>query len=280
MPSIQKAPRRFAARTQAMVQNFQTNLEDYLLQTEKEELNPDAIKRDLKLLLRDPKEGLERLEERWAACDRDTLVAILAQRDDLTEAEVHQIVDQVEAAQRQLVEQVREIQTWTQAQFVQLAEKIRTYFKDLKPRDLAYESIQTDLQKLLTLPQEGVETVGNYLRDLNRETLTTLLSARQDLSQFVVNQIVDRAEAVRLGVLEQLERLSQEANNRLQELQQQAQQRAEATRKAAAIAAWWLLSIVFSSALVAALGGALAVKGWALFNWVATAWQAIKGWVI
>lgn len=272
MTQTLKMPRRFAARAQTTLQDFQANLEDYLRDTDKEELNPEAIKRDLQLLLHDPKTGLEQWGERLSEIDRSTLVALLAQRTDLTAAEANQIVDQMEAVRQQLIEQVQTVRHRTQEILETLLEKIRTYFTSLNLPELNYEGIQTDLQKLLNLPQESFENLGDHLRDLNRDTLIKLVSTRQDLSQFVANQIVNRVDAVRLGALEQVDLLRQEAENRLQDLKQQAQQQAEATRKTAAIAAWWLFSIVFTSAITSAIAGAMAVKGISLFTELFTKW--------
>jgi len=48
-----QAPRRLAKRATKQVVDFEANLENYLRNTNKEELNPEGIKRDLQLLLND-----------------------------------------------------------------------------------------------------------------------------------------------------------------------------------------------------------------------------------
>ncbi|MGA7937856.1 MAG: hypothetical protein WCA35_30180, partial [Kovacikia sp.] len=265
LTSLQKAPRRFASRTQTILKSFRSVLEDYLRHIDKAELNPEGIQQDLKQLLQDPKAGLEQLGDRLAEFDRATLIDWLTQRGDLSETEMNQIVDQIEAARQQVLEQVQMTQARLQELIENLLEKIRSYFTSLTLPELNYEDIQADFKALLNSSQEGFEAIGTRLSHWNHDTLTTLLSARQDISQFVADQIADRTEAVRLQLLEQLERVRQEADNRVQELKQRAQQQAEATRRAAAIAAWWLFSIVFSSAITAAIAGAIAVKG--LANW-------------
>jgi len=53
--------------------------------TPTEELNPEGIKRDLQLLLNDPRAGLGNLGDRLKQFDRSTLVALLSQREDITE---------------------------------------------------------------------------------------------------------------------------------------------------------------------------------------------------
>ncbi len=241
--TLSKAPRRLAVRTQTFVEDFQANIEEYLHHTDKDEFNLEGIKRDLTLLLHDPKVGLEQLGERLSHYDRATLLALLAQRGDLTEAEASQIVDQIETVRQQLLEQFQAMQQRIQDLLETLLEKIRSYLNSLPLPELDYDRLQTDLQRLLNLSQEGVETLGDHLRNLNRDTLTTLLSSRQDISQFVANQVVDQFELIRLQALEQVEGLRQEAEERLQELKAQAQKQAEATRKAAAIAAWWLFEL-------------------------------------
>jgi len=62
--------------------DFEANLENYLRNT-KEELNPEGIKRDLQLLLNDPRAGLGNLGDRLKQFDRSTLVALLSQREDI-----------------------------------------------------------------------------------------------------------------------------------------------------------------------------------------------------
>jgi len=75
------------------VVDFEANLENYLRNTNKEELNPEGIKRDLQLLLNDPRAGLGNLGDRLKQFDRSTLVA-LSQREDITERK-NQIADQI-----------------------------------------------------------------------------------------------------------------------------------------------------------------------------------------
>jgi len=60
----------------------------------REETNPEGIKRDLQLLLNDPRAGLGNLGDRL---NSSTLVA-LSQREDITE-EANQIADQIGCSQ-------------------------------------------------------------------------------------------------------------------------------------------------------------------------------------
>lgn len=90
-----RAPRRLASRASEQAQDVQSSLTDYLKNTDREELNPEGIQRDLKLLLRQPQAGLEQWRDRLSQVDRGTLVALLSQREDLSEEDVNRIIDQV-----------------------------------------------------------------------------------------------------------------------------------------------------------------------------------------
>jgi hypothetical protein len=78
------------------LQQQQQSIEDYLRNTGKYELNPEGIKRDLQKLLDEPNEGIRRVRGRLARFDRNTLVALLAQRPEFSEQEINQTIDSVE----------------------------------------------------------------------------------------------------------------------------------------------------------------------------------------
>jgi len=82
------------ARTQA--DQLRQRVEEYLRNTNKEELNPEGIKRDFRMLLEDPQAGFSALRARLSQFDRDTLVQLLSQRQDLSEEQVNQILDNLE----------------------------------------------------------------------------------------------------------------------------------------------------------------------------------------
>jgi len=258
--TIIKAPRRFATRTQERVRDFQDNLAGYLRNTNREELNPDAIKRDLQLLLNDPRAGLGSLSDRLSHFDRATLVALLSQREDISEEDVNRVVDQVLSVRDQAMEQVRMVQRRIQSVVDGIFARIRDYLNGLERPELNYEGIQRDLRTTFHDPQAGFEALRDRLGHFNRETVVALLSSREDISEADANRIIDQVEGARLSVLRRAERVQQEAQRRLEDVKRQAKKQAEETRKAAASAAWWLFGTAIVSAAFSALGGALAVS--------------------
>ncbi|AFY46954.1 hypothetical protein Nos7524_1060 [Nostoc sp. PCC 7524] len=257
--NIVRAPRRLATRTQQRVETFQAYLEEYLRQTGKEELNPEGIKRDVQLLLHDPRVGMESFSDRLAHFDRATIIALLKIREDISDQEAARIADNMISVRDQFVEQVRGIQRRIQDVIDGIFERIRHYLNSLERPELNYDGIKHDVRTLFEDPQAGFDALRDRLSSFNRDTLVAIMSSREDISEADANRIVDQIERARNTVLQRAERLQQQAQHRLEEMKYQAQRQAEETRKAAASAAWWLFATAIVSALFSALGGAIAV---------------------
>ncbi len=256
---IVRSPRRLASRTQQRVRDFQTNLADYLRNTHRDELNPAGIQRDLQLLFSDPRAGFQNLGDRLSQVDRATIVALLAQREDMTQAEAERIVDQVLVVREQFFSQVQRIQDRIQAVIDGIFNRIRDYLNSLDRPELNYEGIRRDVRTLFYDPKAGFEAIRDRLGSFNRDTLVALLSSREDISEADANRVIDQIESARSSVLRRAERFQQEAQLRLEEVKHQAKKQAEETRKAAASAAWWLFGTAVVSAAASAIAGAIAI---------------------
>ncbi|MEH2043630.1 MFS transporter [Nostoc sp.] len=254
-----RAPRRLASRTQQRVESFKGYLEEYLRQTGKEELNPEGIKRDLQLLLHDPRVGVESFGDRLSQFDRSTIIALLKIREDISDQEAAQIADNMVSVRDQFVEQVRSIQRGIQDAIDGVFGRIRNYLNSLDRPELNYDSIKRDVRTVFDDPQAGFDALRDRLSSFDRDTLVAIMSSREDISEEDANRIIDQIERARNTVLQRAERIQHEAQRRLEQVKHQAQRQAEETRKAAATAAWWLFATAFVSAIFSALGGAIAV---------------------
>ena len=259
--SIVKSPRRLASRAQKTVRDFQGSLENYLRNTDKEALNPEGIKRDLQLLFSEPGMGMQSLGDRVKHLDRDTLVALLSQREDISQEEANRIADQIESVRNQIVEQVQMVQDKLQSAIDGIFAKIRDYLNSLDRPELNYEGIKRDFRKVFDDPQAGFDAIKERLGEFDRGTLVALLSSRSDISETDAHRIVDQIEGARDSVLLRSERLQNEAKKRIKQLKHKAKQQAEDAREAAATAAWWLFGTALTSVVVSALAGAIAVGG-------------------
>ena len=257
LQNIAKAPRRLARRTQETVQNFQDAVANYLRSTDKEELNPEGIKRDLQLLFNDPRAGMGSLQERLSHFDRDTLVSLLSQREDISEADANRIIDQILVVREQMMEQLQSIQNKIQSALDRVFGKIRDYLNSLERPELNYDGLKHDLRTLFDDPKAGFEALHDRFSQFDRDTLVAILSSREDISKADVERIINQVERTRDRFLQRAERLQQEAKLRLEEVKREAIKQAEETRKTAAAASWWLFLTAVISALASAGAGAI-----------------------
>lgn len=259
--SIVRSPQRLALRAQSQALSFEQALEDYLRNTDKEALNPDGIKRDLNLLLNDPRLGAQRLGERLSMVDRDTLVSLLAQRPDMTREEAEATVDRVLSVRDQIVEQIRGVQERVKSVVLGILGRIRRYLNALDRPELNYEGIERDVRRLFDDPQAGFDSLKMRLSHFDRDTLVALVSSHESISEADVNRVLDQIEGARNGVLQKAERLEQQVENRIRDMKLQAQHQVDETRKTAEAAAWWIFGTATVSAILSAIAGSLAVAG-------------------
>lgn len=258
---IVRAPRRLAKRTTQQVLDFEATLEGYLRNTNKDELNPEGIKRDLQLLLSSPRAGIGNLSDRASKFDRSTIVALLSQREDISEEEANRIVDQIESVRTSIVEQFQQIQQKVQSVLDGVFAKVRNYLNSLDRSELNYEGIKQDFAKVFDDPQAGFEALRDRLSEFDRDTLVAVISSREDISEQDANRIIDQIEAARDGVLQRAERIQKETQKRLKAIQQQAKKQAEESKKTVANAAWWIFGTAITTLFASAIGGAIAVTG-------------------
>jgi hypothetical protein len=259
--AIIKAPRRLANRVQKQAVEFEENLEAYLSNTQKEELNPEGIKRDLKLLLQHPNAGLESLGDRLEQFDRETFVALLSQREDISAEEANRIADQVTSTFHSLTEQIQKVQRTFQTAISTLFDKVRDYLNSLERPELSYEGIQQDFKKVFDDPQAGFEALGDRLEQFDRETLVAVLRSREDISEADANLIITKIEETKDNVTHQAQQIQKEVQKRFQALKYRAQQQVLETQRVAAVAAWWLFGTALTSLAASAIAGMIAVNG-------------------
>ncbi len=261
--SLIRSPRRLARRAQAASQrqalSFQSALDDYLRNTHKEELNPEGVKRDLKLLLSDPKLGASKIGDRLSQMDDSTMVALLAQRPDMTEAEAAEVVARIADVRHQVKEQIRSIQRSIESVIEGIFARIRQYLDSLDRPELDYYGIKRDMRTLFDDPQAGFAAIRDRLSQFDRDTLVALVSSHERISERDANRVIDQIESARDSVLTKAQRVEQQIESRLHSIKAQTQKQIEDTKVAAEAAAWWLFATALISAIVSAVGGAIAV---------------------
>ena len=257
--SVVKMPRRFARRTQSRALSFKTALEDYLSNTDKNELNPDGIKRDLKLLLSDPKLGASQLGDRLSEMDDSTMVALLAARPDTSEEEARQIVQQMADVRYQTMEQIRSVKRNIDSVLNQIFARIRSFLDSLERPELDYNGIERDVRLMMDDPNAGFGAMRDRLSQFDRNTLVSLVTSQGSISERDANRVIDKVESAKDTVLTKAERIERQIESRLVAVKEQTAQQVEDTKKAAEAASWWLFGTALVSAICASIGGAIAV---------------------
>ena len=256
--SVVKAPRRFARRTQSRALSFEGAVEDYLRNTDKAELNPTGIKRDLKLLLRDPKLGASQLSDRIAQMDDSTMVALLAQRPDMTEEEARQVVAQIADVRHQTMEQIRSVKRSVESVLNQIFARIRAFLNSLNRPELDYYGIERDVRLMMDDPNAGFDAMRDRLSHFDRNTLVALVTSQGSISERDANRVIDKVESARDTVLSKAERMERQVESRLVALKEQTARQMEDTKQAAEAASWWLFGTALVSAICASIGGVIA----------------------
>lgn len=185
-----------AAEAEQESQNLRTRVEDYLRSTGREELNPEGIERDVRTILSDPEAGFDALRDRINQMDRGTLIAVLSQREDISEGEADRIVGQIEATRDRVLNEAQELQERARSEVEALWVKLESYLRHTQRQELNPEGIKRDLQTLIHDPRQGAIALRDRIARFDRQTLVQLLSQRQDLSQDQVNQVIDQVEVI------------------------------------------------------------------------------------
>jgi ElaB/YqjD/DUF883 family membrane-anchored ribosome-binding protein len=261
--NVVKSPRRLARRAtsqaKSQAKSFQSALDDYLRNTNKEALNPDGIKRDLRLLLNDPKLGASKLGDRLSQMDDETMVALLSQRGDMTEAEAAEVVGRIANVRHQVKDQIRSVQSKITSVIDGIFAGIREYLESLDRPELDYYGIKRDVRTLFDDPQAGFGALRDRLSQFDRDTLVALLSSHDRISERDVYKVIDQIESARDGVLKKAESVEKQIEGRIKAVKAQTQKQMKDTKQAAEAAAWWLFGTALVSAIVAVLGGLIAV---------------------
>ncbi len=97
-------------RIQDVVDGVFGNIRNYLNSLDRPELNYDGIKKDVRKLFNDPQAGFDALRDRLGSFNRDTLIAVMSSREDISEADANRIIGQIEGARDSVLQRAERIQ--------------------------------------------------------------------------------------------------------------------------------------------------------------------------
>lgn len=283
--SLPNSSRQFAALAASSQPSTPAKLElwlqveSYLRHTSSKKLTPKRINRKLSKILQTYLASAHNL--RATECDRAALTQLLEHRQDLSSKQRKRIMRQIdetwsialqfapqaeavsEIDQSSLLEQLNLLQGSLHSTVKQILSRLPEHLQQLdltRSQGLAIASLILPMvaEYLEAEPVTDVDTLE--LETADSEALAELDELEQDessltqLSQSLGNQ----AKNLQHHLSEQITSIQQGAQDQIDALKQQTHARIEATRQAAATAAWWLFFIATTSALSAATAGIVA----------------------
>lgn len=259
------------------VARTRARIEGYLRQTGREELDPERIREDIDKIFEDPKASREILLNRIHAMDRATLVALVAQRDDMSQEKADKLVHNVERAinfvrgkvmgaksqaaemeegavggAEQKMEQVKAVPG-------KVEERLREYLGSIGRPEFDYDRIRLDFERMFHDPKASLKILRARMKLYDRDSLIALISSQKDVSREDAERMVRKVEEAKENVLRRAERVETEVRHRISDARKLAIHEAETVRKASATAAWWMVGTAVISGIFSALGAMLAI---------------------
>ena len=276
-----KVAAQLSGKSEEEISGYVQQIEDYLRSTDKEEVNPDAIRDDIEKIIENPKNAQEILSNRAGKIDRSTWVALLEKDQRMNHERAEKVVSYVEqaidfvakktddakqsaqGAQTSVAERADQKQGQADGQAKQLSPqaegRLKRYFDSLNRPELQYESLKWDVEKIMHDPKVAPQVLKNRLSRFDRETLMALLTSNDRLSRKDVENLSSKIDESKSNVLRKVEEVDREVSIAIERAKQEALHQAENTRKTAASAAWWLFATAVVSGAAAALGGWVAI---------------------
>jgi hypothetical protein len=258
---------------------------EFLRSTGREELRPDRLEQEVKTLVLDPQAGITQLKEHFRELDRESLVQALAARKDMTTEEANRIAEQIDLARSKVLSAREQGEHRAEEMRDRILAKIRDHVYAAHRPELDFEGFEADFKLLFDDPKAGYAALKERLKGIDRESVIALLSTQDgvdredaerlvgkaELAQAKAGEVADAAKAgiakaaekivaAKEAVLERARMIEAETQRRLEAAKRASWEQAEAARKVAASAAWWMLAIGCASAVAAVLGG-LAAAG-------------------
>lgn len=276
-----KVAAQLSGKSEEEVSGYVQQIEEYLRSTDKDEVNPDAIRDDIERIIENPKNAQEILSNRAGKIDRSTWVALLEKDKRMNHDRAEKVVSYVEqaidfvakktddakqsaqGAQTSVAEQADQAKGQADGKSKQMSPqaegKLKGYFDSLDRPELQYDSLKRDVEKIMNDPKAAPEVLKNRLSRFDRETLMALLTSNDRLSRKDVENLSSKIDESKSSVLKKVEEVDREISIALERAKQEALHQAENTRKTAASAAWWLFATAVVSGVAAALGGWVAI---------------------
>jgi len=276
-----KAVDKLTPGSEEQGREYRKKVEEYLRNSDQDTLQPEELEEDLQRIFNNPKAAPQVLKARVSQIDRGTVKAFLS-NDGMSEEQAEkymnkaeQVISKIRSKADDAQQKAEESQDQAQGaaddkkqeakqkaseKKIDAEMKMRTWFNRMDRPELKYERLKLDAQRMMDDPKAAPQILKKRLQKMDRESLMTLVSNNPKIERSQVEQTVNKIEEARDKVIHKAEELENEARKRLEQAKQEGLKQAEATRKTAASAAWWLFLAAVLSGGASALGGIFALS--------------------
>jgi len=246
---------------------YRKKVEQYLRETDQEELNPDNLKDDLDRILNDPETTPQVLEKRVSKFDRTTLTSIISGIEGISDEKAEDYVSKAEEAFEMIKSNAKKLtsngtDSTSQSQKSDSAggtkQVIKQWFDRMDQPELQYDNLKHDAKRIMDDPKTTPSILKKRLQRMDRESLIALMSNNKKVDREQAEKVVDKIEESRDEVVHKMDEIEKTLKEKTEKIKQESMRQIEAARKTAAAAAWWLLFASVLSGGASALGGILA----------------------
>ena len=247
---------------------YRQKIEQYLRDTNEEELQPEKLKEDLNEILNDPQAAPDVMQARISKIDRSTLKSLLSNMQGMDDQKVEKYLDKAEEVINSIKSRANEMQSngGQDAAFSsdgqnkeKAKEAVKEWFNRMGEPELRYDSLKHDARRIMDDPKAAPTVLRNRLKRMDRDSLLALVSNNRRISREQAERVVQKIEEGRDEVLRKADEIEQKVKEKMSQARRETMRQIEGARKAAATAAWWMFLAVIASGGASALGGILAL---------------------
>lgn len=266
------AAEKFTPGSEEEHRRTREKIEQYLRDTNLEEINPDILKEDLNRILSEPASAKNIVMNRLSQIDHNTIVTAVAHKQGIDKEKAEKMVTNVEnalsgiknriehyvsSAKRKGGDAVRKTGHAGNGGLKARAEKkLRSFFDSFNRPEFEYERMKLDMELMMHDPAVAPQILKARLREFDKNSLIALLNANKHISRQDAEKIVDKFIEAKDRVTEKAE---EAAKKKIDDARFEAVHQAERARQTAVTASWWLFFTALISGITAGWAGAVAL---------------------
>lgn len=245
---------------------YREKLAKALKKTERDELDPEALKKDIEKIVSSPKTAKDVVRARLALFDKNTVKALLAEHKKLDKKKADKIVESVLSAVSSVSGKYQGTKTAAankkSAAVVKsknlpegVKRRIAMYCDSLGRPEISYERIKHDIEEIMHDPKTAPTVLKSHLAEMDRNTLVAILESNRHIDHERAEDLADSIIAMRDSAIKNIDKAKDGALKKYEHVSRKAAIYAEHTREVVMAAGWWMFLAAILSGLAAAAGG-------------------------